>query len=172
MSVWMYVSIFGLKPSEASFSALFRTSTTSVYSDVICGLFVDPTGVKARVKFGDSRTNRFLDIRLPHFVTNDNDNNDHASRGAFCLKTVEMPPATAAGRISGARFKRGSRNLILLSRTVSPTNAQDMTSITASGQLQNVIKYRTKVRKTGATGIERIIWSRFEVRSPVMTQRI
>ena len=31
-------------------------------------MVVDPTGVKVRVKFGDSRSNHSRDIRLPHFV--------------------------------------------------------------------------------------------------------
>ena len=45
---------------------------------------VDPTGVNVLVKFGDSRSNGSRDIRLPHFVTNDNDHdnddNDDAGR--------------------------------------------------------------------------------------------
>ena len=51
----------------ASFSALFerRKLRQEVYSDVISDVFVNPTGVEVRVKFGDA-------IRLPHFVTNDN----------------------------------------------------------------------------------------------------
>ena len=77
MSVWMYVCTnFGdsrLKPSEASFSSPFRTSMTSVYSDVISGVVVDLTGVKVPVKFGDSRPNRSRDIQLTHLVTNDDD---------------------------------------------------------------------------------------------------
>ena len=69
-----------LKPSEASFSALFRTSITSdrkyiVISDVV----VDPAGVKFLVKFGDSRSNRSQDILQPHFVTNDDDDDDDDS---------------------------------------------------------------------------------------------
>ena len=39
-----------------------------VHSDVISGVIVDPTGVKVRVKFVDSRSNRSRDIRLPHFA--------------------------------------------------------------------------------------------------------
>ena len=42
-------------------------------NDVISGVFVDPTGLKVRVKFSDSRLNRSRDIRLPHFVTNNDD---------------------------------------------------------------------------------------------------
>ena len=38
-------------------------------SNVFSGEFIEPTGVKVPVKFGDSRSNRPRDIRLPHFVT-------------------------------------------------------------------------------------------------------
>ena len=34
--------------------------------------------MKARVKFGDSRSNPSRDIRLPHFLTNEDDDNDDA----------------------------------------------------------------------------------------------
>ena len=44
--------------------------------DVISGVAVNPAGVKARVKFGDSRSNHSQDIRLLRFVTNDNKNDD------------------------------------------------------------------------------------------------
>ena len=44
-----------------------------VYADIVSGTVVDPTGMKAHVKFGDSMSNRSRDIRLPHFVANDND---------------------------------------------------------------------------------------------------
>ena len=49
----------------------FDNCQPEVVSDVISGVVVDSTGVKVRVKFGDSRLNRSRDIRLPHFVTND-----------------------------------------------------------------------------------------------------
>ena len=39
---------------------------------------VDPTGMKIPVKFGDSRSNRSRDLPLPHFVTNNDD--DDAGR--------------------------------------------------------------------------------------------
>ena len=39
-------------------------------------MVVDPTGMKVRVKIGDSRSNRSRDIGLPHFVTNDDDNDN------------------------------------------------------------------------------------------------
>ena len=51
-----------------------------VYNDVISGVVVDPMGMKVPVKFGESRSNRSIDIRLPHFVMNDDDNNDAAGR--------------------------------------------------------------------------------------------
>ena len=44
-----------------------------VYSDVISGVVVDPTSVKVSAKFDDSMSNRSRDIRVPHFVTNYND---------------------------------------------------------------------------------------------------
>ena len=47
-----------------------------MHSDVISGVVVDPTGIKVPVKFGDSRSNRSRDLRLPLFVTNDNDDNN------------------------------------------------------------------------------------------------
>ena len=51
-----------------------------VRSDVISGGVVDPTSLKVRVKYGDSGSNRSRDIRLTHFVTNDNDKDDDAGR--------------------------------------------------------------------------------------------
>ena len=42
-------------------------------SDVISGADVDPVGMDPHVKFGDSMSNRFRDIQLPNFVTNDDD---------------------------------------------------------------------------------------------------
>ena len=58
----------------------FDNCQPEVVSDVISGTVKDPTGVKV-VKFGDSRSNRSRDLRLPHFVTNscnDDDDNDDA----------------------------------------------------------------------------------------------
>ena len=52
-----------LKPSEASCSALVRSSI--VFNIRCC---CRPTGVKVRVIFGDSRSNRSRDVQLPHFV--------------------------------------------------------------------------------------------------------
>ena len=50
-----------------------------VHSDVISSGFVDPAGLKVLVKFGDSRSNSSQDIRLPHFVTNDDNDDDNDS---------------------------------------------------------------------------------------------
>ena len=57
-----------------------------VVSDVKSGVVVDPRGVKVHVKFGDSGSNSSREMRLPHFVTNndnninDDDNDDDAGR--------------------------------------------------------------------------------------------
>ena len=40
-------------------------SRPEVASDVISGAVVDPTGMKVSVKLGDSRSDRYRDIRLP-----------------------------------------------------------------------------------------------------------
>ena len=42
-----------------------------VDSDVISGVDVKQVGLNVHAKFGDFRSNRSRDIRLPHFVTND-----------------------------------------------------------------------------------------------------
>ena len=74
-----------------------------------------------------------------------------------------MPPTTTLGRISGERFKGGPRTFTHLSRTVRLTNLSDMTSLAASGRLQNAIKYCTKAHKTGAPATSRIILPLFKV---------
>ena len=58
-------------------------------------------------------------------------------------KRTKIPPLAVLGGISGEWFKQGSRNFTHLSRTIGFTN------LAAPGWLQNVIKYCTKVRKTG-----------------------
>ena len=69
---WFYVeAVGGVIFGRFSNVNNFRTE---VGSDVISGeVVVDPTGLKVRVKFGVSWSDRSRDIRLPHFVTN-NDN--------------------------------------------------------------------------------------------------
>ena len=66
-----------MKPSETAFSTVFfRWSfRAEVVSDVISCANVEQIGNNVPIKFGDFRLNRSLDIRLPHFVTN-NDNDD------------------------------------------------------------------------------------------------
>ena len=51
-----------------------------VISDIISSAVVDPTGLKVRVKFGDYRSTRSRDIRLSHFVTNDDGNDNDVGR--------------------------------------------------------------------------------------------
>ena len=71
-------------PPEVFWGGIFDRSLNfdhcqpQVCSDVISGEVIDPTGVKVRVKFGDSRSYRSRDIRLPHFMRNDNDDGDDA----------------------------------------------------------------------------------------------
>ena len=43
-------------------------------------MVVDLNDVKVGVQLGDSRSNRSRDVRLPHFVTNDDDDNDAGER--------------------------------------------------------------------------------------------
>ena len=52
-----------------------------------------------------------------------------------------MPTPTTLVRISRDRFRRGSRNFTNLSETASLINQPDMTSLSASGRLQNPIEY-------------------------------
>ena len=56
-----------------------------------------------------------------------------------------MTPQAASGGISRERFKGGSPNLTRLSGGTGPINMPDMTSLVASGRLQNTIKYCIKV---------------------------
>ena len=73
-----FLEKFNRKPSESAFSTDFRGSfRPEVVSDVISGRIVDPTSVKLHIKFGDSMSNF---SRLPHFVTNTENDNDDADR--------------------------------------------------------------------------------------------
>ena len=63
---------FHPKPFEAAFS-------TVGFNFDNC----QPIGVKAGVKFGDSTSNGSGDMRLPHFVNNDD--NDEKGKTPFCL---------------------------------------------------------------------------------------
>ena len=62
----------GLKSLEASFSDVdnFRLEEDG---DIISSVVIEPKSANVRVKFGDSRSNRSPDIRLLHFVTNNDD---------------------------------------------------------------------------------------------------
>ena len=51
----------------------FDNRQPEVVSVVISGVVTDPTGMNVRVKFGDSKSDCYRDIRLPSFVTNDDD---------------------------------------------------------------------------------------------------
>ena len=53
---------------------------SEVCSDDISGVVLGPTGMKVHANGGDSRSNRSRDARLPHFVTNDDSDNDEAGR--------------------------------------------------------------------------------------------
>ena len=46
---------------------------SKVGSEGISGVFIEPSSMKAFVKFGTSMSNRSQVIRRPHFVTNDDD---------------------------------------------------------------------------------------------------
>ena len=63
----------------------FDNCQPEIVSDVVSGVFVDPTGVKVQVKFGDSGSNRYRDIRLSHFVMNDDNNNNNDDAGRWTL---------------------------------------------------------------------------------------
>ena len=75
MSVCMYVPILvilGRTRQSRHFRPFFDVDP-EVYSDVI-------SGMKAHVKlFDESRSNHYRDIRLPHFFTNDNDDDDETN---------------------------------------------------------------------------------------------
>ena len=65
-------------------------------------------------------------------------------------KPLKMPPQPASGGISWKMFMRGSPNFTL-SWITGRQNLPDMTSLVASCQLQNAIKYCTNVVRTTGT---------------------
>ena len=67
-------------------------------------------------------------------------------------KLSKMLPPTASGQISREGVMRGPLNFANLSGTIIPIHLPYITSLAASVQLQNVIKYCTEVRKTGLAG--------------------
>ena len=72
------------------------------------------------------------------------------------LSRKEKNVATISGGIGRQQFKPGSRNFTHLSGAIGHTEVPDITSLVASGRLQNAIKYCTQVRKTGPAG-ERVV---------------
>ena len=72
----------------------------------------------------------------------------------------------ALGQISPERFKRVSRNFTPLSETVSPTNLPDMTSLTASGRLQDATNTAQKCVKRVRLAKCQIIRRLFSIESP------
>ena len=50
---------------------MFPYFQLEVVSDVISGVNVEHARVDVSAKFGDSRSDRSRDVRLPHFVTDD-----------------------------------------------------------------------------------------------------
>ena len=50
-------------------------------SDVISGMIVTPVGMKVGVKLCNSKSNRSRDIRLPHYLPNDNDDESDDDAG-------------------------------------------------------------------------------------------
>ena len=90
----MYVPILVILGRSRRMASFGRFSNVENFrpeadSDVKSGVVVNPTGMKICIQFDDSKSNRCRDIRLPHFVTNDNDN-DAAGRRTprrICLET-------------------------------------------------------------------------------------
>ena len=63
---------FHPKPSEAVFSTVFSYNfLPEVDNDVISGAAADNVGMAVCVKFGDSRSDNFRDIRGADFVSNE-----------------------------------------------------------------------------------------------------
>ena len=68
-----------------------------------------------------------------------------------------MSPSRASAPNSGERYKQCECHEILSTyrgQSVSLANLLDMTSLAASGWLQNANMYCTTVRQTGAAGME------------------
>ena len=81
----MYVSnlvILGKSRGRRHFRPFSRTLITfaEVASGVVSSAFVDHTGMDIRIKFGDSRSNPYLNMRLLHFVTGERTNDDSGVR--------------------------------------------------------------------------------------------
>ena len=72
-----------------------------VRSDVTSGVDVEQGGMNVHPNFGDFRSNRSRDIRLPHFVLTTPAYVGHHIRAkrlkAFCLKTIRDRPYVSMG---------------------------------------------------------------------------
>ena len=110
------------KISSSSISKTVRHIITKFRGDFQAGIIYSPTGYDIIICFRSEVT---------------------------VEKQSKIPPTTASRGISQERFKLRSWNLTCLSKTNGPINLPDRTSLAASGRLQNVIIYCTKVRKTG-----------------------
>ena len=62
-------------------------------NDVISGVAVDNVGVDVHIKFGDSRSNRFRDVRGADFVTNER-NLGYPNSAKRLIKTRRRPNIT------------------------------------------------------------------------------
>ena len=157
---WTLLEKFHPKSSEAVFSTVFPYNFwPEVDNDIISGTAVDNVGMYVHIQFGDSRSNGLGDIRGADSVSNERTLVKpipiaRNAQGVSPKKRSKLPPLMALGRISGHRFKRGSQTFTHISGTANLTNLPDMSSLAAFGRLQNAIKYCTKVRQTGAAGIE------------------
>ena len=69
-------------------------------------------------------------------------------------KLSKIWPLVVLGGICREQFKQGSPIFTHLSGTIGLTNLLDTTSLAASSQLQNAIKYCSRVRKTGVVSKE------------------
>ena len=61
-------------------------------NDVMSGLAVDNVGVDVHIKFGDSRSNRFRDIRGADFVSNERTNEQDEAYPNKVITTVVIRP--------------------------------------------------------------------------------
>ena len=66
-----------------------------VVNDVISGVGVDNIGTDVRMKFGDSRSNGFRDIRGANFVSNER-TNERKLAYPNCAKRYGVSPKNAA----------------------------------------------------------------------------
>ena len=72
---WTVLDKFHPKPTEAAFSTVFTYKfRPKVDSDAIFGKVIDNVSMDVPIKFGDSRSNGFRDIRGTHFVSNERAN--------------------------------------------------------------------------------------------------